>query len=299
MDVRVEGVVAERGVVEPGGQAGRDQRSHLGEVERNDPVVDGRPVARPRLAHERRGVAGAPGDLLQVRPRRIGVAARVHDVLEDGLLLDEGLAGELIGIVEDDGRVVAAPHRERLGLADVDDEVRRAPRIQPVRQTAHPAVLLAAVRRRGMPVGHRGEMGEGGVVVAAAVRDREAAVLIQALEPRHPRAEGEVVVDRAELRPPEPDRRPVAVVGVVAVGHERVEPVVAAGELKHQQDPVVGRGLRGEGGGGPAEEPRHDGAHADAAQAGAQRLAAGERQQVARGHRLLRSVSRAGTRVRS
>ena len=69
---------------------------------------------------------------------------------------------------------------------------------------------------------------------------------------------------------------PVLVIGVVAVGDQRVEAVVAAGEFEHHQDLSVGFGLRGERGGGLAEHAarkRRARADADAVHAGAQQIA--------------------------
>ena len=64
--VRIEGVVAEGGVIQPRRHVGMDQRGDLGQVERHDAVVDRRAVVRPSLPHQCRGVEGALGDVQQV-----------------------------------------------------------------------------------------------------------------------------------------------------------------------------------------------------------------------------------------
>ena len=82
-------------------------------------------------------------------------------------------------------------------------------------------------------------MREGRVVIAAAVHDREVAGLPQPLEPDHAGIEGEVVVELEQPVRLEPDGRAVPVVGVVAVRDQRVQAVVAARHLEHDEDPVL------------------------------------------------------------
>src|SRR6266568_2267321 len=76
------------------------------------------------------------------------------------------------------------------------------------------------------------------------MHDRELAVLVEALEPRHGRLKAEMLIELAQPFLPDADAGPGAVVGVIAIGHDRVEPVVAAGELDHHQDAAVLRRLR-------------------------------------------------------
>ena len=58
-------------------------------------------------------------------------------------------------------------------------------------------------------------------------------------KPTMPRVETEVVVDGADVLLGDADLGAVLVVGVVAVGDQRVEAVVAAGEFEHDQDLAV------------------------------------------------------------
>ena len=88
------------------------------------------------------------------------------------------------------------------------------------------------------------------------MHDRELAVLEQPFEADHAAAETEMIVDRQQFLLRDPDRRPMPVIGVVAVGHERVEPVVAAGKLEHDENPAVGFGLGRESGSRLREERR-------------------------------------------
>ncbi len=73
----------------------------------------------------------------------------------------------------------------------------------------------------------------------------------------------------------EADFGAVLVVGVVAVGDQGVEAVVAAGEFEDHQDLAVGFGVGCEGGGGAAEDSDAKGGaggHAEAGDAGAENV---------------------------
>ncbi len=145
-----------------------------------------------------------------------------------------------------------------------------------VGETAHPAVRFAAVGRGGVPVGHRGEVRERRILVAAAVHDGELAALVEALETRHAGAEAEVVVDDAQLLARDAEIWPVLVVGVVGVGHQRVQAVVTARQLEHNQNFPIRLGFGGECGSRLAEQchaQRRTRAHAHAAHARAQQIA--------------------------
>jgi hypothetical protein len=88
-------------------------------------------------------------------------------------------------------------------------------------------------------------MRERRLVVADAMHDREMAVLVEALEPRHGRLKAEMLIDLAQAFLPDADAGPRAVVGVIAIGHDRIEAVVAAGQFDHHQDATVLCRLRG------------------------------------------------------
>jgi hypothetical protein len=74
------------------------------------------------------------------------------------------------------------------------------------------------------------------LVIADAVDDREMAVLVEPLHAGHVRLEAEMIVELAQLVGPDADLRTRPVIGVVAIGHHGVEPVIAAGELDDDQD---------------------------------------------------------------
>ena len=116
-------------------------------------------------------------------------------------------------------------------------------------------VLVAAVGGRGMPERARREMGERRLVVADAVDDRHLAVVVEALHPLHRLVQAELRVDLQELRLLQADRRPVLVVGGVAVRHDGVQAVVAAEPLEDDEDPAAGRAGRRPA--GLAEDVRH------------------------------------------
>ena len=85
--------------------------------------------------------------------------------------------------------------------------------------------------------------------------------------------EAEMIVELAQLVGPDADLRARLVIGVVAIGHHGVEPVIAAGEFDHDEDAA---GLRRRRRGGLRKERRAaetGGAEDDAAEAGAQKVA--------------------------
>ena len=86
-------------------------------------------------------------------------------------------------------------------------------------------------------------MGERGLVVANAVHDREVAVLVEALHAGHGVLQAEMIIELAHARRLDADARPGAIIGVVAVGHDGVEAVIAPRKLDHHQDAVVIAGL--------------------------------------------------------
>src|SRR5579871_1028059 len=122
-------------------------------------------------------------------------------------------------------------------------------------------------------------MRKGRIVVAAAVDDGEFAVLIKALEADHAAVETEVVVDGADALLGEADFGAVLVIGIVAVGDQGVEAVVAPGELEDDEDLAVGFGVGCQGGRGAAEDSDAEcsaGGHAEAGDAGAENVSTTE-----------------------
>ncbi len=117
--------------------------------------------------------------------------------------------------------------------------VARAGRIERRRGPADPAVLVAAVRRRGVPERHRREVRERRLVVADALHDRHLALVVQVLHAAHRLVPAEVRVDLQHVLLLDADRRPVLVVQRVAVRHDRVQPVVAAEPLEDDEDLAV------------------------------------------------------------
>jgi hypothetical protein len=87
-------------------------------------------------------------------------------------------------------------------------------------------------------------MGERGLVVADAVHDGEMAVLVEALEARHGRLKAEMLIEPAQPFLLDADAGSGGVVSVIAIGHDRVEAVVAAGQFDDDQDAAVLRGGR-------------------------------------------------------
>src|SRR5215813_1181910 len=77
------------------------------------------------------------------------------------------------------------------------------------------------------------------------MHDGEMAVLVEALEPRHGRLKAEMLVNLAQAFLSDADAGPGVVVGVITIGHDRIESVVAAGELDHDQDAAVLRRMGG------------------------------------------------------
>ena len=105
------------------------------------------------------------------------------------LLIMEAAAGELRGIIEHQRHVVLGAHRERLAGLNVHKKFAAVAGIDGVGKPAEPAVGVAAVGRAGVPVGHRGEMRKGRMLVADPLDDGHVTILVEALEPGHPRPE--------------------------------------------------------------------------------------------------------------
>ena len=110
--------------------------------------------------------------------RRIVDRAVIGSEVEHFPLLVEPLLRKLVGIVENHGDVLAASYRKRLARGDVDQKIGRRCGSDRIRRASHPAVLLAAVGGRRVPVRHRREVRKARVLVPAAMHDREFSFLI-------------------------------------------------------------------------------------------------------------------------
>jgi hypothetical protein len=110
-----------------------------------------------------------------------------------------------------------------------------------------PAAGRLARRRVGsVPDLERLEVRAIRIRVAAAVDDRESAVVEQLFERLHRVVQREPVVERVEAVG-QADRGARLEVRVVADGNHSVEPVVAAGELDDDEDVVVADRRAGDG----------------------------------------------------
>ena len=89
----------------------------------------------------------------------------------------------------------------------------RAGGIERRRRPPDPAVLVAAVGRRGVPERDRREVRERRLVVADALDDGHLAVVVELLHPAHRLVPAEVRVDLEEVLLLDADRRPMLVVG--------------------------------------------------------------------------------------
>ncbi len=98
-----------------------------------------------------------------------------------------------------------------------------------------------------MPVGHGGEVRIGRILVTAAMNNGHLAVFIEALESSHARIESKVVVDDAQFVLGNAYIRPLLIIGIVAVGHNSIQAIVAAGELEYDEYLATG-GRLGSGG---------------------------------------------------
>src|SRR6185295_7106 len=84
------------------------------------------------------------------------------------------------------------------------------------------------------------------VFVTAAVDDGQLPVFVQPFEACHASAETEVVVDGAHFLLRNAEVRAMFVIRVVAVGDQRIEAVVAAGQLQYDQNLPVDLALSGQ-----------------------------------------------------
>ena len=250
VDVGVEDVAGVADVVQPGGHASVNKRRDLAQVQPQPrgahAVIDRGAVVGPRLPHERGAFGRALRQAGQEPQRRVVGVPHVAQAREQRLLPMHAVAFEAFQIGEDQGRVLAAAHGQRLRRGDVDQIVAPRVRVERIGQPSQPAQLFAGVRAAGVPETHGGEVRQRRVVVPAGVHDRQVAVLVQALEPGHGRMQAEMVGQRTYLFAGNADRGPFPVIDVVAVRHHGIEPVVAARQFDHDQNPF-GVGMPGRG----------------------------------------------------
>ena len=119
------------------------------------------------------------------------------------------------------------------------------------------------------------------MIVPAAVDDAEQAVLVQPLETDHRGMKAEPLGGFEHVAILDPEIRPGAVIGRVGVRDDRIQPVVAAGQLDDDQDALgmlldarAFERLRRERGRCAAQDERETGADADAVQSPSQEIAA-------------------------
>ena len=75
----------------------------------------------------------------------------------------------------------------------------------------------------------------GWVLVTAAMNNCHLAVFVEALESSHARVESKVVVDDAQFVLGNAYIRPLSIIGIVAIGYDSVQAIVAAGELEYDE----------------------------------------------------------------
>ena len=154
LHVRVERVALIGDVVQARRHPGGDERRDALEVAAQpaaDPVVHRRAIARRRLAHE----VGALGRVLRpstARNSSVAFAVARGWLSSASTCFSASVPSrrKRAGIVEDQRRMPAASHRERLRVAEVHDHVARR-RVVASRRPAGRAIR-AARRRSGTPV---------------------------------------------------------------------------------------------------------------------------------------------------
>ena len=138
--------------------------------------------------------------------RRLEIAQRARDARRAAGAADERVAGRVVVL------------RDRL---------------------AEPAVLLAPRGVGRLPHTDRVEVRERWLRVADALDDRDLALVVERLHALEVLVEAEVVRDRQRLVRGFTELRPQVAVGLVMQRDDRLQAVVAAGELDHHEDLVV------------------------------------------------------------
>src|SRR5882762_512436 len=132
--------------------------------------------------------------------------------------------------------MTAASNGERLRVPDIDDDIVRRRIVALVGEPSEPPEGLATVRHARVPETHRREMREARVLVAAAVHDGQATILVEPLEADHRWMHAESIGELDDLALANSQRRPGAIVRGIAVRYDGVQPVVAARELEDDED---------------------------------------------------------------
>ena len=153
---------------------------------------------------------------------------------------------------------VLGGERERRGGADVHGAPARILlTLRQVQQATEPAGIDVAAGRGRVPDVHGAEMRAVRVRVADALDDRQRAAVVELLQARHAGVERQTIVKAQRGLGVHRQIAAGVVVGAVAVRNHRVEPIVAAAELEHdQRSPVRARGR-----GRRRRLLREDGAH--------------------------------------
>ena len=111
-------------------------------------------------------------------------------------------------------------------------------RVQLADGAPQPALGALLVRLAGMPDVHAAEVAPVRVAVPHPLDDGNLAFIVQPLHRPHIGIETHIAVQVQRLAFGHPHRGPVVVIQRVAVRHQRVEGVIAAGELEHHQHRV-------------------------------------------------------------
>ncbi len=165
----------------------------------------------------------------------------------------ESLEAVRVGGGRGDGRRLRRVELRRDELADVEAVQRVVFLRLELREVGAEPAVVGVLGAGVLPDGHRLEVRKVGVRVADAVDDGELLAVPERLEGAELRVEAEVAVERDDLRRVDLQRRAERGVGGIAVGHERVEAVVAAGELEDDERAALSLG-RGVGVGGAESE---------------------------------------------
>ena len=185
---------------------------------------------------------------------------------------------------EADAGVLHRAEALRLGLVEADADRGIGAGAGVVEVAAEPAGVRAVVGVAGFPDRGGDEVRAVRVRIADALDDAEIAFLEQRAEEGHRGVQADVVAELDDVLFLLREARPRLVIGVVGVGDQGVEPVVAAGELEHDEDGVVlagdAPGWRGpwrvvELAEGALDEHRHGPGGGGAENGGAEEVAAG------------------------